>query len=103
LDLHDAAELLTVPTLVLVGARDKLTPVAHARRLAESLPALTEMVVLPIVGHMTPIESPGEVNGHLSKLVRTHLLSARLAAPAPQLPAIVGSGVFEQERELSLA
>ena len=31
------------------------------------------MVVLPIVGHMTPIESPGEVNGHLGKLVRTHL------------------------------
>jgi pimeloyl-ACP methyl ester carboxylesterase len=89
LDLHDAAELLTVPTLVLVGARDKLTPLAHARRLAESLPTLTEMVVLPIVGHMTPIESPGEVNGHLSKLVRTHLVADR--------PAIVPSGRGEQE------
>ena len=79
LDLHDAAAALTVPTLVLVGARDKLTPAAHAVRLAESLPALTEMVVLPLVGHMTPIESPGEVTGHLSKLVRRHL------APQPEI------------------
>src|SRR4051812_1779299 len=60
LDLHDAAANLTVPTLVLVGTRDKLTPAAHARRLAQSLPQLTELVELPIVGHMTPIEAPGE-------------------------------------------
>jgi pimeloyl-ACP methyl ester carboxylesterase len=73
LDLHDAAAHLSVPTLVLVGARDKLTPAAHARRLAESLPRLTELVQLPIVGHMTPIEAPGEVNGHLAALVRRHL------------------------------
>lgn len=74
LNLHDAAACLTVPTLVLVGARDKLTPAAHARRLAGSLPRLTELVELPIVGHMTPIEAPGEVNGHLAALVRRHLL-----------------------------
>jgi pimeloyl-ACP methyl ester carboxylesterase len=87
LDLHDAAAVLTVPTLVLVGARDKLTPPSHARRLAESLPALTELAVLPIVGHMTPIESPGEVNGHLSKLVRRYLV------PAPELsPPGLGAG-----------
>jgi pimeloyl-ACP methyl ester carboxylesterase len=73
LDLHDAAAALTVPTLVLVGERDKLTPPAHARRLAEELPELTELVVLPIVGHMTPVESPGEVNAHLGQLVRRHL------------------------------
>ena len=101
LDLHDAAELLTVPTLVLVGARDKLTPVAHARRLAESLPRLTEMVVLPIVGHMTPIESPGEVNGHLSKLVRTHLVApVTWTSAVAETPAIVLSEADGREREL---
>lgn len=76
LDLHDAAANLGVPTLVLVGARDKLTPAAHARRLAESLPMLTELVELPIVGHMTPIEAPAEVSGHLAALVRRHLMPA---------------------------
>ena len=29
---------------------------------------------LPIVGHMTPIEASGEVNGHLAALVRRHLV-----------------------------
>jgi pimeloyl-ACP methyl ester carboxylesterase len=74
LDLHDAAAALTVPTLVLVGARDKLTPPAQAVRLAGSVPALTELAVLPLVGHMTPVEAAGEVNGHLGRLLRRHLL-----------------------------
>ena len=30
-----------------------------------------------MVGHMTPIEAPGEVNGHLAALVRRHLVGAR--------------------------
>jgi pimeloyl-ACP methyl ester carboxylesterase len=86
LDLHDAAAALTVPTLVLVGARDKLTPRAHARRLAQSLPTLTELVELPIVGHMTPIESPGEVTGHLAALMRRHLVAAAVEPPAVEPP-----------------
>jgi pimeloyl-ACP methyl ester carboxylesterase len=90
LDLHDAAAVITVPTLVLVGARDKLTPMPQAERLAESLPRLAELVVLPLVGHMTPIEAPGEVNGHLSKLVRHHLV-ARGGEPGPGRRQLVGA------------
>ena len=40
------AELAGVPTRVLVGERDRLTPVAHSRRLGDLLPD-AELVVLP--------------------------------------------------------
>jgi pimeloyl-ACP methyl ester carboxylesterase len=94
LDLHSAAALMTVPTLVLVGSRDKLTPPAHARRLADSLPMLTELVVLPIVGHMTPVESPGEVNAHLGKLVRRHLLPGPATAADTPVAAVTSDALL---------
>ena len=38
MDLWHAVASLTVPTLVIAGAGDRLTPPAHARRIAEALP-----------------------------------------------------------------
>lgn len=58
LDLRGAPALLKVPTHVLVGANDRLTPPWHARRLANALPDCTGLTVVPRVGHMTPIECP---------------------------------------------
>ena len=39
MDLHHALPHLTVPTIVIAGADDRLTPPSHARRIAEMLPA----------------------------------------------------------------
>jgi non-heme chloroperoxidase len=49
-----------VPTTVVVGTRDTLTPVAHARRIAGAVPG-AELVVLPGRGHMLPFEATAEV------------------------------------------
>ncbi len=61
LELYDALPRLTVPTLVLAGERDRLTPPSHARRIAEMLPQLERLIVLPDTGHMAPLERPREV------------------------------------------
>jgi cation diffusion facilitator CzcD-associated flavoprotein CzcO/pimeloyl-ACP methyl ester carboxylesterase len=58
LDLRAAPPMLKVPTHVLVGAHDRLTPLWHARRLANALPDCTGLTVVPRVGHMTPVECP---------------------------------------------
>lgn len=58
LDLRAAPPKLTVPTHVLVGAKDRLTPPWHARRLVDSLRECTGLTVVPRVGHMTPVECP---------------------------------------------
>ncbi|HET9656373.1 MAG TPA: alpha/beta fold hydrolase [Kineosporiaceae bacterium] len=70
LDLTQAPARVGVPTHVLVGAHDRLTPPWHARRLAATLPDCTGLTVVPRVGHMTPVECPGVVAQRLRDLVR---------------------------------
>ncbi|MEE1929479.1 alpha/beta hydrolase [Streptomyces sp. TRM 70351] len=64
---------LTVPTAVLAGTRDRLTPVAHARELAAALPDCVALHELPGLGHMTPMEDPETVADVLRALARDHL------------------------------
>jgi pimeloyl-ACP methyl ester carboxylesterase len=68
MDLWHAVANLTVPTLVVAGDRDRLTPPAHARRIAEKLPDLTDLLVLPDTGHMSPLERPRELADALTRL-----------------------------------
>jgi pimeloyl-ACP methyl ester carboxylesterase len=79
LDLLDDLQHLTVPTTVVVGTADRITPPVYARRLAERLPSLVELVELPGVGHMTPIEAPDDVEDHIRKAV-TSSASERTSA-----------------------
>lgn len=68
LDLADALAHLTVPTLVLGGVRDRLTPPPHVERMAAALPQLVECAELPRSGHMSPIEDPAAVDAALERL-----------------------------------
>jgi pimeloyl-ACP methyl ester carboxylesterase len=68
MELHHALARLTVPTLVMAGQRDRLTPPSHARRVAELLPDLIDLIVLPETGHMGPLERPAEVSAALRVL-----------------------------------
>jgi pimeloyl-ACP methyl ester carboxylesterase len=79
MDLHHALSHLTVPTVVIAGADDRLTPPAHAQKIAQMLPELAGLVVLPGTGHMAPLERATEVSRAI----------AELAGPATGLP--VGS------------
>ncbi|SEG33666.1 Pimeloyl-ACP methyl ester carboxylesterase [Thermomonospora echinospora] len=69
---HDKAAALAVigrvPTLVMVGDRDLLTPLAHGRRLAGALPDC-ELIEVEEAGHVLPLEHPGMVTGGLRRLV----------------------------------
>lgn len=61
-----------IPTRVLVGTRDVLTPIAHARRLAGAIPG-AELLVAPEAGHMLPQERAELVSATLIKLARPHV------------------------------
>ena len=69
LELHHALERITVPTLVIGGENDRLTPPSHARKIADMLPNLDRLIVLPDTGHMAPLERPAEVSRAIAKLV----------------------------------
>lgn len=63
------AALQGVPTVVLVGEHDRLTPVSHARSLASALPA-ARLVLVPGAGHMVIQERPETVSHELLSLLR---------------------------------
>ena len=56
-----------VPTLILCGDEDKLTPVHNSHVMAEALPD-AELVVVPGAGHMVMLERPSLVNAALRRL-----------------------------------
>jgi pimeloyl-ACP methyl ester carboxylesterase len=68
MELHHALPRITVPALVMAGARDRLTPASHAERIARELPHLHELVILPETGHMGPVARPDEVAAALLAL-----------------------------------
>jgi pimeloyl-ACP methyl ester carboxylesterase len=59
---------IAVPTLVLVGLDDTLTPVPAATTLAEGIPG-AELVVLPDVGHVSNLEGPHEFTMALDRFL----------------------------------
>jgi pimeloyl-ACP methyl ester carboxylesterase len=72
IDLLEAAANLTVPTLVVAGERDRLTPIGKSHECARVLPK-AELVVLPEVGHMAPLEAHEAFTDQLRRFTR-HVL-----------------------------
>jgi pimeloyl-ACP methyl ester carboxylesterase len=60
--------LTRVPTAVMVGSEDLMTPVEHSRTITDELPD-AELQVLPDVGHMVMTERPEEVGRTLRRLL----------------------------------
>ncbi|MFK4224141.1 alpha/beta fold hydrolase [Streptomyces sp. NPDC019890] len=80
LDLDAGVRELRVPTVVLSGTADRLTPIVHARRLAAALPQCLELVELDGMGHMTPVEAPEAVTAKIRELVTTLVKAKEEAA-----------------------
>jgi pimeloyl-ACP methyl ester carboxylesterase len=72
LDLDHGVRELRVPTAVITGTADRLTPPVHARALAAALPQCVGLTELPGLGHMTPVEAPEAVTGRIRSLVTTY-------------------------------
>jgi len=64
------AELAGVPTLVMVGEEDALTPPDVARSIADRIPG-ARLVTIPGSGHLPPVERPVETTRALLEFLRT--------------------------------
>jgi len=64
----DTLAQLDVPSVVIVGEEDVLTPPSEAELMTQSLTD-PELVVIPRAGHLTPLESPLEVTAALHELL----------------------------------
>ncbi|MFI1732103.1 alpha/beta fold hydrolase [Streptomyces acidicola] len=76
LDLDDGVRELRVPTAVVVGTSDRLTPPVHSRAMAAALPECVGLTELTGVGHMTPVEAPELVCSRIRELVTMYVTGA---------------------------
>jgi pimeloyl-ACP methyl ester carboxylesterase len=72
LQLAENIGKLTMPTAVLCGTADRLTPVVHARELAAALPDCVGLTELAGIGHMSPVEAPEAVTAEIRRLVTAY-------------------------------
>ncbi len=69
MDLTEQARRLDVPTLIMCGSRDSVTPPALSERLRELIPR-SRLDIVEGTGHMLPLESPERVNRAILDFVR---------------------------------
>jgi pimeloyl-ACP methyl ester carboxylesterase len=60
---------IPVPTLIVVGEHDAITPPAQAQAMAKGIPN-AQLVTVRGSGHMSPMEQPQQVNDALRKFVK---------------------------------
>ena len=63
-DSRETLPTIAVPTLVLVGSEDVLTPASEAATMAAAIPR-ARLDVIPGAGHLADLEDPGAVNAAL--------------------------------------
>jgi 3-oxoadipate enol-lactonase len=69
-DQRDRAAAIRVPTLVIVGDRDSITPVELSKELAELIPG-ARMAVIAGAGHLTNLEKPEPFNSLVEEFIGT--------------------------------
>jgi len=70
--VRDDLDRIAVPTLVLVGSHDRLTPVEAARELTAEI-AGAEFVIIDDAGHLPNIEQPAAFNAAVLAFLRRHV------------------------------
>lgn len=68
IDSSDSLAKISVPTLVVVGENDAITPPEAARKLHEHIGG-SRLVVIPNAGHISNMESPEAFNGALAEFL----------------------------------
>jgi pimeloyl-ACP methyl ester carboxylesterase len=69
-DVTARLSAIDVPTLVIVGDEDVITPPAEMNSMAEKIPG-ARFVSIPGAGHMAPLENPGLVNAAMREFLGT--------------------------------
>jgi 3-oxoadipate enol-lactonase len=68
-DTTDSLSKINVPTLILVGEHDALTPVSAAKSMSEKI-RQSELHIISNAAHLSNLENPEEFNKHLSGFLR---------------------------------
>jgi pimeloyl-ACP methyl ester carboxylesterase len=79
-DMTAAAARFALPTLLVVGAEDLITPPECLERAAAVIDG-ADLVTVPGCGHMTPMEDPAAFNARLGTFLRERFVTATPERP----------------------
>lgn len=68
-DFRGRLKRVRLPTLILCGSEDRVTPVRHSERLHQEISGST-LKVIAKAAHMLPLEAPVEVNAAIREFIR---------------------------------
>jgi len=69
-DIRNRLPEIRIPTLVLCGEEDQLTPVKYSRYLHENIPT-SRLIIIPNAGHMVMSEQPDTLNRTIESFLDT--------------------------------
>jgi pimeloyl-ACP methyl ester carboxylesterase len=67
-DQSETLPSIPVPTLIVVGGEDAITPVSVAESMQKQIPS-SRLAVIKGAGHMSPMEQPPQVNQAISRFL----------------------------------
>ena len=70
-DSSDLLPKINVPTLIIVGDQDAITPPAESRSMAAIIPN-TKLVEVSGAGHISNLENPDEFNHAIHDFLHVH-------------------------------
>ncbi|MFI9352236.1 bifunctional 3-oxoadipate enol-lactonase/4-carboxymuconolactone decarboxylase PcaDC [Streptomyces lydicus] len=85
-DVRSSLGRIGVPTLVVVGSEDQVTPTTDARTLVAGIPDAS-LALVPGTSHLAPVEQPAAV----TELLIRHFSTAWHDKPGPGSPAAIGA------------
>jgi pimeloyl-ACP methyl ester carboxylesterase len=65
----DHVHEIALPTLILCGEEDRMTPLKYSEYLRDRIPG-ARLVVIPRAGHMVMLEQPRAVNEAIAEFLR---------------------------------
>jgi pimeloyl-ACP methyl ester carboxylesterase len=68
IDARPLLATINVPSLVIVGEHDAISPPEEMRTVADAIPG-SKLVIVPAAGHMAPLEAPEPVNNAIREFL----------------------------------
>ncbi|MCS6773691.1 MAG: alpha/beta hydrolase, partial [Thermoflexales bacterium] len=68
-DMSEQLGEITVPTLIIVGEDDAISPISDAQLMYDRMPN-AQLVIIPKAGHMSPLEEPEAFNRAVLEFMR---------------------------------
>ncbi len=100
-DLREALAAITVPTLVIAGEHDRITPVAAGRELASRLPS-ARFVEVPKAGHAPFLSHPETVRREIENFLSFPPFRPSALPPFRSLPSPASGGAVDTSNEFAL-